>query len=63
MFSDYRGKDVAVSTRDGRGYSSISPRVTATIGTVVSPNQLDSALDGRNRFTNMAVLRFDVTVC
>ena len=45
----------------GRGNSSISPRVTTTMGMMVSPNQPDLALDGRpvlccpNRFTNTAV--------
>ena len=53
----------------GRGNNSISPRVTATMGKVVSPNQPDPALDGRpvlrrpNQFTNTAVPRFDGTVC
>ena len=52
----------------GRGNSLISPRITAAMGMVGSPNQPDSALDGRPvlrrpyQFTNMVVPRFDITV-
>ena len=51
-----------------RGINSIFSRVTATMGKVVSPNQVNPGVDGRpilrhpNRFTNTAVPRFDGTV-